>query len=108
METAVLFAWEMGFREVFFETDSLMLIRILTGSSDAPASIETVADSILSLAECFPFVSFTRVKREGNRSAHILAQFAKQIGDYVVWLEETPTLIKYTCTQDVSFSSSVV
>ena len=90
MEIAVQFAWEMGFREVYFETDSFTLRNILTGTSKAPASIETVMDSILAQMEKFRFVSFTHVKRDGNRPAHILAQFAKQVGDFVVWLEETP------------------
>ena len=90
METVVQFVWEMGFREVYFETDSFTLRNILTGTSEAPASIETVMDSILAQMEKFRFVSFTHVKRDGNRPAHILAQFAKQVGDFVVWLEETP------------------
>ena len=38
MEIAVHFAWEMGFREVYFETDSSKLKNILTGLSEAPAS----------------------------------------------------------------------
>ena len=80
----------MGFREVYFETNSLTLRNILRGTSEAPASIETVMDSILAQMEKFRFVSFTHVKRDGNRPAHILAQFAKQVGDFVVWLEETP------------------
>ena len=90
METVVQFVWEMGFREVYFETNSLTLRNILRGTSEAPASIETVMDSILAQMEKFRFVSFTHVKRDGNRPAHILAQFAKQVGDFVVWLEETP------------------
>ena len=73
METVVQFVWEMGFREVYFETDSLTLRNILTGTSKAPASIETVMDSILAQMEKFRFVSFTHVKRDGNRPAHILA-----------------------------------
>ena len=90
MEIAVQFAWEMGFREVYFEIDSLTLRNILRSTSKAPASIETVTDSILDQMEKFCFVSFTQVKRDGNRPTHILAQFAKQVGDFVVWLEETP------------------
>ena len=73
METVVQFVWEMGFREVYFETDSFTLRNILTGTSKAPASIETVMDSILAQMEKFRFVSFTHVKRDGNRPAHILA-----------------------------------
>ena len=73
METVVQFVWEMGFREVYFETDSFTLRNILTGTSEALASIEIVMDSILAQMEKFRFVSFTHVKRDGNRPAHILA-----------------------------------
>ena len=102
METTIHFAWEMGFKEVYFETDSCTLKNILTGISMAPASIETIMESILAQVDKFRFVSFTHVKRDGNRPAHILAQFAKQVSDFVVWLEETPNLIEDACSQDVS------
>ncbi|XP_075654786.1 uncharacterized protein LOC142624952 [Castanea sativa] len=102
MEIAVHFAWEMGFREVYFETDSCSLKNILTGILVAFASIETIIESILAQMDKFRFTSFTHVKLDGNRPAHILAQFAKQVGDFVVWLEETPNLIEDACSQDVS------
>lgn len=48
METTVQFAWEISFREIYFETDSLTLRNILTGTLEAPASIETITDSTLA------------------------------------------------------------
>ena len=109
MEIAIHFVWEMGFREAYFETDSSTLKNILTGLSEDPASIETITDSIMAQLDNFRFVFFTHVKRDGNRPAHILAQFAKQVGDFVVWLEETPNLIDDACSQDVSrFVSEVI
>ena len=106
MEAATIFAWEMGFREVIFETDSMILCKSLLGTLEPPSSIETTISSILSLVQNFSFFKFSHVKRQGNRPAHILAQFAKQIGDFQVWLEETPNLIEYACTQDVTISCS--
>ena len=108
MEIAVQFAWELGIREVYFETDSSNLKNILTGLSDAPASLEPVTENILAQLDRFRFVSFCHIKRVGNRSAHILAQFAKQVGDFVVWLEETPNLIEDACSHDVALCSSEV
>ena len=102
MEIAVHFVWEMGFREVYFKTDSSNLKNILTGLSEAPASLEPVTASILAQLDKFRFISFCHVKRDGNRPGHILAKFAKQVGDSVVWLEETPNLIENACSQDVS------
>ena len=92
----------MGFREVYFETNSSNLKNILTGLSEAPASLEPVMASIWAQLNKFRFVSFFHVKRDGNRPAHILAKFAKQVGDSVVWLEETPNLTENACSQDVS------
>ena len=106
METAVLFAWEMGFREVVCETDSLGLFQMLAGTTEAPTCIETIVTSILLLTQNFRFISFTHVKRQGNKPAHLLAQFARHIGDFVVWLEETPSQIELACAQDVSHYSS--
>ena len=34
-----------------------------------------------------------------NKSIHILAQFTKQIEDFIVWMEKTPSLIKHACTK---------
>lgn len=48
METTVQFAWEISFREIYFETDSLTLRNILTGTLEAPASIETITDITLA------------------------------------------------------------
>lgn len=104
MGIAVNFALEIGFREVYFEMNS-SLKDILSGASEAPASVETITKSISAQMDKFHFVSFTHVKRDGNRPAHILAQFAQQVGDFVVWLEETP--IEDTCSQDVSRTFSV-
>ena len=108
MEIAIQFAGETGFREVYFETDSSTLENILTGITEAPASIETITDNILAHLDNFRFVSFCHVKREGNRPAHILAQYAKHVGDFVVWLEETPNLIEDACSRDFACNASEV
>lgn len=55
MEIAVNFAWEMGFREVYYETDSSFLKDILSGTSVAPASIESITESILAQMDKFRF-----------------------------------------------------
>ena len=105
MEEAALFAWEMGFREVIFEMNSFTLSRILTGILKPSISIETVTITILSNAQNFRSISFTHIRRARNRPTYFLAQFAKQIGDFVVWFEKTPYLIECACTHDVSWFS---
>ena len=93
---------------MYFETDSSTLKNILTGITEAPASIETITDNILAHLDNFRFVSFCHVKREGNGPAHILAQYAKHVGEFVVWLEETPNLTEDACSQDFACNASKV
>ena len=91
----------MGFREVVCETNSLGLYQILSGTTEAPCCIDIIVTSTLPLGQSFRCISFNHVKRQGNKPAHILAQFARHIGDYVVWLAETPSPIEHACAQDV-------
>ena len=94
---------------MYFETYSSTLKDILTGLTKVLASLEIVTDSILAQLDKFRFVSFSHVKKDGNRPAHILAQFVKQVGHFVVWLEETANLTEDVCSQDVSrFVSKVL
>ncbi|XP_065624659.1 uncharacterized protein LOC136065433 [Quercus suber] len=97
MEVAVQFAWEMGFRDIICETDSLSLYQALVGSTEAPTCIDTIVSSILLSIQHFCCISFSHVKRQGNRPAHILAQFTRHVRDFVVWLEETLSLIEHAC-----------
>ena len=101
MEVAVQFAWEMGFKEVVCETDSLGLYQMLLGTTEAPTCIETIVTSILLLTQNFRCILFNHVKRQDNKPAYILAQFARHIGDFVVWLEETSSQIEHACAQDI-------
>ena len=41
------------------------------------------------------------VKQTGNRPANILAQYAKGIDSYVIWIEENSNFIESTLAQDV-------
>ncbi|KAK7840313.1 hypothetical protein CFP56_016833 [Quercus suber] len=36
----------------------------------------------------------------GNVLAHVLAQHAKNVQDYIVWLENCPSIVEHVCAQD--------
>ena len=42
----------------------------------------------------------THTKQQGHVPAHLLAQHAKYVEDYVAWLEECPSLIEHACAHD--------
>ena len=94
MEEWVIFAWDVGVHEVMFECDSLIVAEALNRTSEAPATISNIIDGIQLQMNNFRDTKVVHVKRQGNRSAHLLAQYAKNIDGYVTWIEEFPTIIE--------------
>ena len=56
---------------------------------------------ILQSAQGFRTFAFSHTKRQGNVSAHTLAQHAVNVEDFLVWLEECTGCIMHACMQDV-------
>ena len=49
----------------------------------------------------FHHIAFTHVGCQGNKSAHLLAKYAKGIDDVSVWIEEIPCVIEQALIHDV-------
>lgn len=62
MEAAVQFAWEMGFRDIVCETDSLGLYQMLVGITEAPTCIDIIVSSIFTISPEFPLYFFRSCK----------------------------------------------
>ena len=105
MMARVLFARDVGIREVVFEGDLLIICKALQGEGVAPSSIQNVLDGTLELTTGFRNFSFSHVKRQGNVPAHLLAQYVEKLEDYVVWLEECPSFLEHMCAHDMSVVS---
>ena len=41
------------------------------------------------------------VRRVGNKPTHLLAQYARDLNSYVIWVEENPIIIESALTHDV-------
>ena len=67
MEEGVTFAWDVGIRDVIFERDSKIVFDALMGLGFPPVAVSNI------------LVKVSHVKRQGNRSAHILASYAKEV-----------------------------
>nr|XP_023928573.1 uncharacterized protein LOC112039899 [Quercus suber] len=105
MEAGVLFARDVGIQEAVFEGDSLIICKALQGDGRAPSSIQNVLEGTLDLVSSFRSSTFSHVKRQGNVPAHLLAQYAKEVENYVVWLEECPSFLEHMCAHDISVVS---
>ena len=105
MEVGVEFTKDIGIREAEFESDSLMVCNALQGLSSPPSSVMNVLAEVMNQLSCFRQWKITHTKRQGNVPAHLLAQHAKYVEDYVAWLEECPSLIEHACVQDKNVTS---
>lgn len=74
---------------------------MIQSSTEAQSSIQNVVDGITSQLKSFRVAEMSYVKRQGNVLAHLVAQHAVHVEDYVAWLEECLSPIARSCTQDV-------
>ncbi|KAL0008349.1 hypothetical protein SO802_009851 [Lithocarpus litseifolius] len=105
MDAADSFAWYVGVQDVIFETDSHVIFIALSGSTMPPATVIDVIESIQHKLHDFRSVKVQHVGRQGNKSAHTLAQNAKGIHGFVTWMEESPPVIESLVLQDAMYLS---
>ncbi|XP_023875934.1 uncharacterized protein LOC111988377 [Quercus suber] len=101
MEVGIMFAREVGIRDVLFEGDSLVLNNAIHGLNKIDPSVQNVVKGILQSVQGFRTFAFSHTKRQGNAPAHALAQHVVNVEDFLVWLEECPGCIVRACMQDV-------
>ena len=103
IEAGMLFTIDIGIRDIVVESDSLLMIQALKGTTTPPFVVSAVTQGILDLSMGFNRVEFSHVKRQGNRPAHVLAKHALGIADFIAWIEETPCFLEQALIHDVTF-----
>ena len=101
LEIRVIFAEEVGLRDVVFEGDSLLIFNAVHGIGEAEVSVLNIIHGVLRKAQCFRTFDFVHTKRQGNAPAHLLAQHAKNVENMFVWLEDCPSQVAHACAHDV-------
>ena len=81
MEEGLHFASNLGVCATICEGDSTVVYNSLTGSINPPASICNLINGSLLQATRFGECKFSVVPRSGNKVAHGLAQYAKNLSD---------------------------
>ena len=87
---AVIFAKEIGLRQVLFEGDSAVVIQALIQGNSPSLEYGNIIEDIRTLATDFDFCHFIHVKRNCNVVADALAKTAKTLSGLAVWLEDVP------------------
>ena len=103
MDEATVFAWDIGVRDVIFESDPMLVCHAMENPMDVPVSISTVVSGFCSRLPTFCTFQSSHVRRQGNRPAHILAAFAKNIDSFVTWMEECPPFLAFLVSQDAMY-----
>ncbi len=92
---AIQFAVEVGISEAEVEGDSLTICTALMRQDSGYTTFGAVLEEACLLASMFHRCSFSHVKREGNRVAHMLARQALDLqDDFIVWLEDVPDFLE--------------
>ena len=106
-EVGLQLARDMGYHDVILEGDTLILVRALCGLSSHPSTIDSLVVGMQHMCSEFRMVYVSHVRRQGNKPAHILANYALSLNEYVVWIEETPCCIEQALVQDFVSISGV-
>ena len=78
----------------------------IEGLSCPPMAIFNIISGICHRLQAFLSMQVSHVRREENKPAHILAQYAKGLDTYVTWVEEGPIIIELALAHDVLNLSS--
>ena len=109
MEVWVSFAWDGGLKDVVFECDSKTVADTLLGWYTPLVVVSNILARVALKLLDFRSIKVSHVKHQGNIPAHILAKYVNDVDNcdnYVMWIEENPSLIELAITHDVLNLSS--
>ena len=92
MEQGVLLAQEMGVQQAIFESDASSVVQAISQDlcgGESGHLIQGIQNAKLRFLSC----SFRHVKRDSNRAAHELAQYAKCKNVSCVWKGVSPPFL---------------
>lgn len=107
VEEGVLFAWNLGLKDIIIKSDAELVVNTLGEQSSPMESIHKVIEGIKVGLKCFNAWEETHIYRSGNIAAHIMARHAKVVNDCNIWVEDTLPIIADQIQRDVTHLNSV-
>ena len=71
IEAGLLFTQDIGIRDIVGESDSLVMVQALNGTSTPPFVVSAVVQGIRDLNKSFRRVEFSHIKRQENRPTYV-------------------------------------
>ena len=90
---AVEFAVDCGFSELVLEGDNQALMDALRKRKGLSSWLGHVLQDVLCLLDRLSWVQVGFVTRSANNFAHILARYAKDLVEDIVWIEDSPPVV---------------
>ena len=87
---AMEFAVDTGFSDLIIEGDNIEVIKAISSARDNGSRLGHIYEDIRCLTASLRDWSTSWVRRNANTVAHSLAQFAREIENEIVWLEDLP------------------
>ncbi|KAL0014186.1 hypothetical protein SO802_001255 [Lithocarpus litseifolius] len=101
---AIEFAIDAGFSELVIEGDNSSVMKAVSNMQEDYSLLGNVIGDIHHLVRNLQWVRIECTRRGGNRVAHELAQFAKNISQDLFWMEDVPPIVRVALFQDANFS----
>ncbi|KAK9993235.1 hypothetical protein SO802_022938 [Lithocarpus litseifolius] len=101
---AIEFAIDAGFSELVIEGDNSSVMKVVSAMQEDYSLLGNVIGDIHHLVRNLQWVRIECTRRGGNRVAHELAQFAKNISQDLFWMEDVPPIVRVALLQDANFS----
>ena len=100
---AISFAIKLGLQDVVFEVDSEIIYKHLVSDSKCMTAFSHIVEDSHRLATSLRSVSFSHVRRKGNKVVDKLAKLAKFLYEPQIWLEDIHSDVSNFVILDRSF-----
>ena len=101
---ATKFAVDAAFSEFVIEGDNSSAMKAISTLRDDQSMLGNVIGDIQRLIRNLHWVIIECTRRGGNRVAHVLAQFARNIMDDMYLMEDLPPIVREALYQDANFT----
>ena len=99
---AMSFVAELGISKAVLEGDLMVIIKALKDEHNPLSAIGLLIADAKFNSRCFNHLLFSHTKRECNSIAHVLARFAVNILDFLVWMEDVPPQFHFVLQADLA------
>ena len=99
---AIEFAMDAGFSKFIVEGDNSSVMQAISSPNEDELLMGNVVGDIQQMLRGLPWVNVEFTRRGGNKVAHVLAQYAKNIIDDMQWKEDLPPLAREALYHDAN------